>query len=204
MLGIERARAAFDKALGALGGAPSENSEATDENGPRKLDILVNNAGATSGGAFTDTTPTALEEVFALNVGAPYFITQLALDRLRSGGRVINISSGASQVPWTPDPSYAMTKASLDSLTRSLARELAPRNITVNSVAPGVVDPDINAAWLHASPEAEAQAAAWSVFNRVGQVDDIADAVGFIASPQGRWVTGQFIDATGGSMLFGA
>lgn len=173
------------------------------ENPDTGIDILVNNAGQAKNTGFEETTKSELEKTFAVNATAPFFITQLGLKRLRDEGRIINISSGVSQIPWTIDMPYAMTKAALDSLTKSLAKKLAPHKITVNSVAPGIVQTDINAEWLANDPEAQRQSAAWSVFNRVGQVEDIADVVGFFASPQSRWITGQFIDATGGSLLSG-
>lgn len=168
------------------------------------LDILVNNAGTNGPGPLETTTPAQYDAIMDQNLKAPYFIIQKAVPLLRDGGRIINISSGASVISWKNDPVYAMTKAALDSFTRSLAAQLGPRGITVNSVAPGIVDTDMNASWLRGNPEGEAAGAAWSVFKRVGQVADIADVVGFVASPAARWVTGQLIDATGGSLLIDA
>lgn len=165
------------------------------------LDVLVNNAGANGPGALDATTVDGFDAVMDLNLKAPYFTVQKALPLLRDGGRVINISSGAAMLPWKNDPAYAMTKSALDSLTRSLASLLAPRDITVNSVAPGIIDTDMNAAWLHADAESAATAARVSAFNRVGEVADVADVVGFVASDAARWVTGQYLDATGGSLL---
>jgi NAD(P)-dependent dehydrogenase (short-subunit alcohol dehydrogenase family) len=86
-------------------------------------------------------------------------------------------------------------------MTRTLAKELAPRGITVNVVAPGLVDTDMNAAYLRTSDATRAQAAAVSAFGRLGQPDDVADVVAFAASDDARWITGQVIDATGGSVL---
>ena len=77
---------------------------------------------------------------------------------------------------------------------------LGPRGITVNSVAPGVIDTDINASWLRASDEAWAATAASSPLGRVGEPSDIADVVAFLASDDGRWITGQWLDATGGAL----
>ncbi|ADD45172.1 SDR family oxidoreductase [Stackebrandtia nassauensis] len=168
------------------------------------LDILVNNAGTNGPGSVDTATPEGYDAVMDLNLKAPFFTVQKALPLLRDGGRIINISSGASHATWKNDPAYAMTKAALDSFTRSLAAQLGPRDITVNSVGPGVIDTDMNASWLRDSPEGREAGAAWSVFKRVGEVDDVAEVVGFIASDKARWVTGQFIDATGGSLLIGA
>ncbi|HEY1179749.1 MAG TPA: SDR family oxidoreductase [Phytomonospora sp.] len=165
------------------------------------VDILVNNAGANGPGAIADATADGFDRAIALNLRAPFLITQGALTRMRDGGRVVNISSGAAILPWSQDPVYGMAKAGLDHLTKSLAKELGPRGITVNSVGPGVIDTDLNASWLRASDEGRAGGAAWSAFGRVGEVEDVAEVVGFLASDAGRWVTGSRLDATGGSLL---
>ncbi|WP_078869112.1 SDR family oxidoreductase [Streptomyces sp. NRRL B-1347] len=167
------------------------------------VDILVNNAGIGTSRPFADTDEAEFDRLFAVNAKAPYFITQLAAERLRDGGRIINISSGVSRAAVMPDIlTYAMTKGALDVFTRNLSKVLGPRGITVNSVAPGVVDTDVNAAWLRGegNEAAWAGAAALSALGKVGTVEDIADVVAFLASPDGRWVTGQWLDATGGSL----
>ncbi|MGA4839683.1 SDR family oxidoreductase [Streptomyces sp. G45] len=167
------------------------------------LDILVNNAGIGTSRPFADTDEAEFDRLFAVNAKAPYFITQLGADRLRDGGRIVNISSGVSRAAVLPDiVTYAMTKGALDVFTRNLSKVLGPRGITVNSVAPGIVDTDVNADWLRGeeNKDAWAGAAAMSALGRVGTPADIADVVAFLASPDGRWVTGQWIDATGGSL----
>ena len=90
---------------------------------------------------------------------------------------------------------------SLDNLTLNLAKELGARGITANSVAPGIIDTDVNAGWLRGNPEAEAHAASLAALSRVGRPEDVADIVAFLASDDARWVTGKVIDATGGSGL---
>ncbi|EWM13217.1 short-chain dehydrogenase [Kutzneria sp. 744] len=96
---------------------------------------------------------------------------------------------------------YGSTKGALDTFTLNLAKELGPRGITVNSVAPGIVDTDVNAGWLRGNPAAQAHAASISALGRVGRPEDIADVVAFLASDDARWVTGRVLDATGGSAL---
>jgi 3-oxoacyl-[acyl-carrier protein] reductase len=164
------------------------------------LDILVNNAGIGTSRAIEEIEEEEYDKVFAVNVKAPHFIVKQGLDRLRDGGRVINISSGLARTAVMPDKmAYAMTKAALDVLTRDLSKLLGPRGITVNSVAPGIIDTDNTAGFLRASEEAWAQAAAISALGRVGTPADVADVVAFLASDAGRWVTGSWMDATGGS-----
>ncbi|WP_281269603.1 SDR family oxidoreductase [Arthrobacter silvisoli] len=95
----------------------------------------------------------------------------------------------------------ALTKGAIDAFTLTLAKHLGPRGITVNAVAPGVVDTDINASWLRGNQDAIQGVAASTALGRVGRPDDIASIVAFLASDDGRWVTGQTIDATGGTNL---
>ena len=163
-----------------------------------KLDILVNNAGIGRSPALAALTEDTFDELFAVNVRAPFFIVQQGLSRLRDGGRIINVSSGAARLAIPEIMAYGATKGALDTFTLNLAKELGPRGITVNSVAPGVIDTDVNAAWLRGNPQAEAAAAALAALGRIGQPEDVADIVAFLASHDARWVTGRVIDATGG------
>lgn len=165
------------------------------------LDILVNNAAIGASRPIEEMTEDDFDQVFAVNVKAPFFIVKHGLARLRDGGRVVNISSGLARSAVMPDNmAYAMTKSALDVFSRDLSKVLGARKITVNSVAPGVVDTDNTAAWLHGSPDGWAQAAAYSALGGVGTPAEVADVVAFLASDGGRWVTGSWVDATGGSM----
>jgi 3-oxoacyl-[acyl-carrier protein] reductase len=166
----------------------------------RPLDILVNNAAiATYEATIDEATPEQFDREFAINVRAPFFITQRALPIMRDGGRIINISSG---VTWfaTPQTVYSMTKGALNVLGRSLANTLGDRGITVNNVSPGVTDTDMNS-WLHDSEEAVSSITDIVALNRIGQGADIADAVAFFASEDSRWITGQTVDVNGGLYL---
>jgi NAD(P)-dependent dehydrogenase (short-subunit alcohol dehydrogenase family) len=161
------------------------------------LDILVNNAAVFGDGI--DATEDEFDHVFRVNVRAPFFIIQRALPLLRDGGRIVNISSG---VTWfaVPEVVYAMTKGALNVLGRSLANTLGERGITVNTVSPGITRSDMNA-WLDEVPGAKEGVAGIVALGRVGEPDDIADAVAFFVSPDGRWVTGQVLDVNGGLYL---
>ncbi|MFB8144276.1 SDR family oxidoreductase [Streptomyces parvus] len=165
------------------------------------VDILVNNAGIGVSQNFAQIGEEEYDRLFDVNTKAPFFLTRLGLDRLRDGGRVINISTGLSHAAMMPDLiAYAMTKGALDVFTRYLSKVLGSRGITVNAVAPGLVDTDSTSDRLRASDEAWAGAAALSTLGKVGTPADIADVVAFLASDDGRWVTGHWIDATGGSL----
>ncbi|KUJ64364.1 short-chain dehydrogenase [Streptomyces albus subsp. albus] len=167
------------------------------------LDILVNNAGVNDPrGPLAEITPKDFDRLFAINTRAPFFVTQLGLGRLRDGGRVINISTGLTRGLANPELiAYSMSKGAIDVFTTHMAKELGSRGITVNAVAPGATDTDMNAGWLRGDEQARAATAQRSPLGRVGQADDIADVVAFLASPDSRWVTGQWIDTTGGALL---
>lgn len=164
------------------------------------FDILVNNAGASGSGRIQQLTPEVFDRLFTINVKAPLFLVQQGLGRLRDGGRIVNISSAVTRHAFPDSVAYAMTKGAVDTMTLALAKELGPRGITVNAVAPGYIATDMNAR-RRATPEASAALAALSVFNRIGTPADIADVVGFLVSDDARWITGQYVDATGGTAL---
>jgi 3-oxoacyl-[acyl-carrier protein] reductase len=165
------------------------------------LDVLVNNAGIAASGPIGQETPETYDRVFAVNVKGLFFLTRQLLPLIPDGGRIVNITSGATRIAFPEGIAYAMSKGAVQTFTLALAKELGPRGITVNNVAPGIIDTDANAAWLRGDPEAEAYAASRHALNRVGQADEIANAVAFAASEQASFITGSTIDATGGGNL---
>lgn len=165
------------------------------------LHVIVNNAGVTLRGSIEEFSREDFLTQQAVNVNAPYFIVKEGLARLSNGGRIINISSGVTRIAFPEIIGYALTKGAIDAFTHTLAKHLGPRGITVNAVAPGVIDTDINASWLRGNQSAIESVAASTALGRVGQPDDIAGVVSFLASDDGRWVTGQVLDATGGTQL---
>ncbi|MEU9111533.1 SDR family oxidoreductase [Streptomyces sp. NPDC048483] len=179
--------AAFDAELAAYGAEPG-------------LDILVNNAAISLPGHIGDVTPEEFDRTIAINTKAPFFIAQHGLRRMRDGGRLINISSAVTTTAFPSTIAYALSKGAVETMTLTLAKDLGERGITVNTLAPGFIETDMNAA-MRATPEAHAALAALSVFNRLGKPADIADVTAFLASDDSRWITGQRIDVTGGSML---
>ncbi|WP_444948026.1 SDR family oxidoreductase [Micromonospora ureilytica] len=166
------------------------------------IDVLVNNAAI--GGA-TPTLATArpddFDELFAVNVKAPFFVVQRGMDRLRNGGRIVNISSVATRIAIPDTLAYSMTKGAINTFSVTLAQELGVRGITVNAVLPGTTATEANVAWFDAQPALRDFVASLSPLRRLGEPQDVADVVAFLASPAGRWVTGQVIDASGGAHL---
>ncbi|MCC3375162.1 SDR family oxidoreductase [Cohnella sp. REN36] len=164
------------------------------------LDILVNNAGIGQQLSIEETTEASLDEVWALHVKGPIFVIREALSRLRDGGRILNLSSAVTRIALPNLLGYSVTKGAVNTLTYVLAQQLGPRQITVNALAPGFVETDMNADLL-SDPIGRQFAAGFSAFGRWAQPADIADIAAFLASEDGRWVTGQVIDASGGSRL---
>ncbi|MGW0197872.1 SDR family NAD(P)-dependent oxidoreductase [Nonomuraea sp. NPDC003201] len=166
----------------------------------RGLDVLVNNAGIGPAKPISQTTPEELDRVLAINVSAPFFVIQRALPLLNDGGRIINMGSTASRFAVTMQIGYTISKAALASMAPTLANELGRRGITVNTVAPGAVRTDMTAGYT-SIPEVVAGLESITALGRLGEPEDVADVVAFLAGPQGRWVTGQTIDASGGTYL---
>ena len=166
----------------------------------RKLDVLVNNAGIFDYWKLGDADPTVLDRLFAVNVRAPYQITNALADSLAEGGRVVFLSSVVADNHFPGATAYAITKGAIDTLTRYLAGELGERGIRVNAIAPGAIDTDMAVDFI-GTDEGKEAAKAMQALKRIGQPDDIAGVAGFLASPDSGWVTGQVIEVSGGARL---
>lgn len=164
-----------------------------------EIDILVNNAGVAEYVSFGETTEEQFDKLFAVNVKGLFFVTQKFAPRLKQGGRVINISSVVARTFFAGVPAYSATKGAVNTLTTHLAAELGAREITVNSISPGAIETDMSA-WVK-SEQGEATVKQIQAIPRVGKPEDIADAVAALAGPDGRWVTGQIIEVSGGTKL---
>ncbi|WP_217549296.1 SDR family oxidoreductase [Streptomyces sp. GbtcB6] len=169
-----------------------------ERTGETELNILVNNAGVMGGVKAEDTTPEQFDRIFAVNARAPFFVIQRALANMPDGGRIVNISSGLTRFANPDEIAYAMSKGAVEQLALHYAKLLGSRGITVNSVAPGITR---NGNPLFDIPEAVEAMSALSAFNRVGEPQDVADVVAFLVSDDARWVTGSFVDASGGTLL---
>jgi NAD(P)-dependent dehydrogenase (short-subunit alcohol dehydrogenase family) len=168
----------------------------------QQLNVLVNNAGATWGAPLAEFPAAAWDKVVDLNLKAPFFLTRAFLPLLEAAGthddpaRVINVGSiDGLRVPTLPTYSYSASKAGLHHLTRVLARELGPRQITVNAVAPGPFESKMMAATLKASGD---EIAARAPLRRIGRPDDMAGVAVYLASRAGAYVTGAVIPVDGG------
>ncbi|WP_289139830.1 SDR family oxidoreductase [uncultured Brevibacillus sp.] len=176
------------------------DEELQKRTGENQFDILVNNAGIGQILTLEEATEESVDEVLNINVKAPLFVTQQALTRLRDGGRIINISSFVTRAASPSVFTYSVSKGAINTFTLALARQLGSRNITVNAILPGIINTEMNAGTLH-NPDGQKYAAGLSVLNRWGEPDDVADIAAYLASEESRWITGQLIDASGGSHL---
>jgi len=183
----------FQSDLADIAGLKTFVAAIKDEFG--QLDIVVNNAGIFASQPFEEATESEFDQLFTVNVKAPFFLTQQLLPLMKEQGRIINLSSGSTRhhVPLTS--LYAATKGALEQLTRLWSKELAPRGITVNSILPGYTATD----WVAYAPEEQTDwMANQAAFKRLGSAQDISKAVLFLASDLGAWVTGQNIAVDGG------
>jgi NAD(P)-dependent dehydrogenase (short-subunit alcohol dehydrogenase family) len=166
-----------------------------------QLDILVNNAGVWLSTPLGSASFKDVDALLDTNLRAVFLVTQAALPLLRDGGSIVNMSSVAGRLG-IPDGRalYGATKAAIDSLTRSWALELAPRRIRVNAVAPGWVETDMTAGHF-SNPEVLRGTLERAPFGRLGNAEEVADLVLFLCSPAARWITGQSINISGGSVV---
>lgn len=163
------------------------------------LDILVNNAGVYHFAPLEDVTPEHFHTMFDLNVLGLILASQEAVKHFGpSGGSIVNVSSvAATSAPPTASV-YSATKAAVDAVTKSLAKELAPRKIRVNSINPGMVETEgVHAAGI-ADSDFRRQTEAQTPLGRIGQPSDIAPAAVFLASPDADWITGETLYVSGG------
>jgi len=162
-----------------------------------RVDILVNNAGVMLEKLLKDSTDEDFDQIFGINVKGAFNGVREAATRLADDGRIVNFSSTLTRLMLPTYGIYSATKGAVEQLTRHAAKELGARGITVNAVLPGPVDTEL----FHHHGKSEAvvnHMASLAALGRLGQVDDIARVVGFLASSEAGWVTGQTLGVNGG------
>lgn len=165
-----------------------------------RLDILVNNAGLLEQRPVAELDYAHFQRLFDTNVWGMALCCKHAAPRLQTGGRVVNLSSILARTPFSGTGLYAASKAAVESLTRVLASELGARSITVNAVAPGLVETEM--AQQAMPPEVHAHLARLTPLGRNGQPTDVADLVAFLASEDSHWLTGQALSTSGGFAMY--
>jgi 3-oxoacyl-[acyl-carrier protein] reductase len=165
------------------------------------VDILVNNAGIVARGTLADLTPEIWRRVFAVNVDGTFHLCRAVVPHMirRGGGRILTVTSIAGKMgDVTAAPVYGASKGALNSLTRSLARQLAVHGITVNAVAPHAIETDMSAEW---SEEKRRAVIAGIPLGRLGRPEEVAEAALFLVSDGASFITGEILDVNGGALM---
>jgi len=166
-----------------------------------RIDILVNNAGIIRRGTIESVTEEDWDRVIAVNLKGPFICSKAVVDFMkRQGyGKIVNVSSIAGKMgDITSAPGYGPSKAGLDALTKTLARQLAPYGIHVNGVAPHAIETEMSAEW---SPEKRKSIVEAIPLKRLGKPEDVAEAVLFLASDAAAFITGEILDVNGGFLM---
>lgn len=166
-----------------------------------KLDILVNNAAVMERQFLADVTAESIDRHLGLNVRGYLLCAKAAAEVMPEGGCIINIASAISRMAYPGAVVYTATKGAIDVMTRVLAAELGPKGIRVNAVAPGSTRTDMNGPASGKTKEEEMQEIELTALRRIGEPEEIADAVAFVCSEDARWVTGAWLDVSGGIRL---
>jgi len=175
--------------------------QAMHDLGTDRFDYLVNNAGISDHTAFAKVTEKLLDRIYGINFKGVFFLTQKLLPLINDGGRIINISTGLTRFT-TPDTiPYASLKGAIEVFTHYLAKELGPRGITVNAVAPGAIATDFSGGTVRDNPAINKAVAGVTALGRVGEPDDIGLIVALLLSDESRWMTAQRIEVSGGMNL---
>ena len=161
-----------------------------------KIDILVNNAGIMITKTIEGITEEDFDKLFAINVKGTYFACQQAAKHLERNGRIINFSTSVTGQMFPGYSVYAGTKGAVEQFTRQLAKELGPKGITINAIAPGPINTELFA--IGKTPEQIAAVGSANAFGRLGEPEDVASVLLFLASEESQWITGQTIRVNGG------
>lgn len=166
-----------------------------------RFDYLVNNAGVGVHAPFAETTEEQFDLLANVHLKGTFFLTQKLLPLIEDGGRIVNTSSGLARFSLPGYAAYAAMKGGIEVLTRYMAKELGPRGITVNTIAPGAIETDFGGGVVRDSPQVNAQIASLTALGRVGLPDDVGGAVAALLSDGNGWITGQRIEVSGGMLL---
>jgi NAD(P)-dependent dehydrogenase (short-subunit alcohol dehydrogenase family) len=166
------------------------------------IDLLVNNAGVGLAGSIADTTVADFDEMMNVHFRGMFFLTQKLLPVIADGGRILNFSSGLARFVGDGSyPAYGAMKGAVEVFTRYLAKEVGPRGISANVIAPGATATEFGGGALRDNDHVRAFLAGQNAFGRMGEPDDIAGVVTALLTGDTRWITGQRIEASGGMLL---
>jgi NAD(P)-dependent dehydrogenase (short-subunit alcohol dehydrogenase family) len=169
--------------------------------GTDHFDFLVNNAGTALYAPFAETTEEQFDTTLNIHYKGVFFLTQKALKLLKDGGRIINISSGLARFAFDGSSAYGSMKGAVEVLTRYLAKELGSRQIAANVVAPGAIETDFGGGHVRDNKEVNDQISSVTALGRVGLPEDIGGVVAFLCTEDAKWINGQRIEVSGGTLL---
>lgn len=188
--------------VASFDGFAAEVGQALKETwGVERFDYLVNNGGTGHAAPFAEVKVADFDHLYNVHVKGVFFLTQTMLPLIADGGRIVNISSGLTRFLFAGSSAYASMKGAVEVMSRYMAKELGPRGIAVNVVAPGAIETDFRGGALRSNPEAQKHVAAVTALGRTGQPDDIGPMIASLLSDDNRWVNGQRIEVSGGMML---
>jgi NAD(P)-dependent dehydrogenase (short-subunit alcohol dehydrogenase family) len=167
----------------------------------KHFDYLVNNAGTGIYKPFAETTEADFDDLMNIHFKGVYFFTQKALSFLNDGGGIINISSGLARFTLLGSSAYASMKGAIETFTKYLAKELGPRGIRANVVAPGAVATDFGGGSNRDDEKKRSLISNFTALGRVGEPEDIGSIVAFLCTHDAHWLTAQRIEASGGTLI---
>jgi NAD(P)-dependent dehydrogenase (short-subunit alcohol dehydrogenase family) len=172
-----------------------------DQWGAKRFDYLVNNAGTSHHAPFSAVTEADFDALYSVHLKGVFFLTQRLVPLMADGGRIVNISSGLTRFSFPGSAAYASMKGAVEVFTRYLARELGPRGIAANTVAPGAIATDFSGGRVRDIPEISQQVASATALGRVGLPEDIGPMIAALLTEDNRWINAQRIEVSGGMMV---
>jgi NAD(P)-dependent dehydrogenase (short-subunit alcohol dehydrogenase family) len=169
--------------------------------GAERIDYLINNAGKGSYGAITEVTEEQFDEVMNIHFKGVYFLTQKLLPLINDGGGIVNVSTALTRITFAGSSAYAAMKSAVETFTKYLAKELGSRGIRANVIAPGPVMTDFGDGHIRNNPDLQKAISSITALGRPGVADDIGGVAVLLCSDDAHWVTGQRIEASGGTQL---
>jgi NAD(P)-dependent dehydrogenase (short-subunit alcohol dehydrogenase family) len=166
-----------------------------------RFDFLINNAGIGIHASFTETTEAQFDQLVNIHFKGVFFLTQKLLPLIADGGRIVNLSSGLARFSFPGYAAYGAMKGAIEVLSRYLAKELGPRGITVNVVAPGAIETDFGGGAVRDNKQLNTMIASLTALGRVGLPDDIGGVIATLLGPENSWINGQRIEVSGGVFL---
>ncbi|MGG7469416.1 SDR family NAD(P)-dependent oxidoreductase [Chryseobacterium arthrosphaerae] len=172
-----------------------------ENTGSPNIDFLINNAGTALYSPITDVTEEQLDDIVDIHFKGVFFLTQKLLPYINDGGGIVNVSSGLARFATPGSSVYGSVKAGVEMLTKYMAKELGPRKIKANVIAPGAVETDFGGGRVRDNEEINAMVAGATALGRVGLPDDIGGVVAFLCTEDAGWINGQRIEVSGGMFL---